>query len=118
MRWEAGRARIHTDRGRLAQALGNLVANAAEHGSGPVELQGRREGRGIEIEVRNRPRPDGQHAAGGGRPAAPGGGERGRGLAIASAAAREAGGTLRVRRDEEEVVASLELPDGGLPPAA
>jgi signal transduction histidine kinase len=54
--------------GRLAQVLGNVIANAAEHGLGAVE-------------VRNR-----------NRPARSGRGERERGLAIAKRAAREPGG--------------------------
>ncbi|HEY1360526.1 MAG TPA: ATP-binding protein [Thermoleophilaceae bacterium] len=80
--WRAGRATVLADRGRLAQAVGNLLANAAEHGEGPVELSAERRGRAVRVEVRN----------------------RGRGLRIASDAAREAGGSVRV-------VAALELPD-------
>lgn len=80
--WRAGRAAVTADRGRLAQALGNLLANAAEHGEGPVRLRAERRGRSVRVEVRN----------------------RGRGLRIASDAAREAGGSL-------SVVAALELPD-------
>lgn len=80
--WRAGRAAVLADRGRLAQALGNLMANAAEHGEGPVELSAERRGGAVRVEVRN----------------------RGRGLRIASDAARDAGGSLRV-------VAALELPE-------
>jgi signal transduction histidine kinase len=97
--WEAGPAPIRADPGRLAQALGNLVANAAEHGDGPVELRGRRVARGVRVEVRN----------------------RGRGLKIADAAARDSGGSVRLHADEDEAVAALELPvadDGEPPPAA
>ena len=80
--WRAGPAMVLADRGRLAQALGNLLANAAEHGDGPVRLRAERRGRAVRVEVRN----------------------RGRGLRIASDAARDAGGSL-------SVVAALELPD-------
>ena len=80
--WRAGRVAVHADRGKLAQAFGNLLANAAEHGEGPVELSAERRGGKVRVEVRN----------------------RGRGLQIASDAARDAGGSLRV-------VAALELPD-------
>ena len=38
--WEAGPSPVDMPRGRAAQALGNLLANAAEHGSGGVELRG------------------------------------------------------------------------------
>lgn len=99
--WRAGRARVVADRGRLAQALGNLLANAAEHGEGPIELRGRRVNGGIRVEVRNSARAE--------RPA--GGEDRGRGLDIASRAAASAGGRLDVDRDGDDVVAVLELPD-------
>jgi signal transduction histidine kinase len=94
--WRAGRVAVHADRGRLAQALGNLIGNAAEHGEGPVELRAERVGGAVRVEVRNRP------AAG-----------RGRGLRIASDAARDVGGSLRVARDRDGVVAALELPEDG-----
>jgi signal transduction histidine kinase len=80
--WRAPGATVRADRGRLAQALGNLMANAAEHGEGPVDLRAERRGGAVRVEVRN----------------------RGRGLQIASDAARDAGGSL-------QVVAALELPD-------
>jgi signal transduction histidine kinase len=103
--WTAGRARIVADPGRLAQALGNLVANAAEHGEGPVELRGRRVNGGVRVEVRNAARAG---ARGGG--AAPGA-DRGRGLDIAQRAAASAGGWVEVEQDGDQVVAALELPD-------
>ncbi len=89
--WDAGRAVARTDPRRLAQALGNLVANATEHGRGPVVVRGRRAGARVRIEVVDR---------GPGIPAArrrrrqPRPGGRGRGLAIAAAAAHDAGGRL------------------------
>ncbi len=91
--------RVVADRGRLAQALGNLVANAAEHGAGSAELRTRRMGDGVRLEVRNRRGPE--------RAPEPG---RGKGLAIAERAARELGGRLDVRVEGEEVVAALDLP--------
>ena len=92
-----GRARV--DRGRLAQALGNLLANAIEHGSGTVELSGRRAGGRVVIEVRDEgPRP---------RAGAAG---RGRGLAIAAAAADDLGGRLTREGRDGATVAALELP--------
>ncbi len=97
--WDAGVPRVVADRGRLAQALGNLLANADEHGDGPVELRGRRVPGAVRIEVRNRARER--------RP--PGKG-RGRGLRIARSAAAAGGGRLEFRRDEDGVVAALELP--------
>jgi signal transduction histidine kinase len=91
--------RVIADRGRLAQALGNLVANAAEHGAGGAELRTRRLGDGVRLEVRNRRGPE--------RAPEPG---RGHGLAIAERAARELGGRLDVRVEGEVVVAALDLP--------
>ncbi|MBX5443485.1 MAG: HAMP domain-containing histidine kinase, partial [Solirubrobacteraceae bacterium] len=80
------------DARRLAQAVGNLVANALEHGDGPVVLRARAAGGGVRIEVDD---------AGGGlavplarlvRRRRSGRGARGRGLAIAAAIARRPGG--------------------------
>lgn len=96
--WRAGPTPIRADPGRLAQALGNLVANAAEHGEGPVELRGRRTPAGVRVEVRNRKR---------------------RGLSIAAEAARDSGGELRFEEGDDAARAVLELPvspEGAAPP--
>ena len=106
--WEGGPAPTVLDRRRLAQALGNLMANAAEHGAGQVQVRGRTTARGVRIEVRNRLRADG------GRRAFP---DRGRGLAIATRAARDLGGRLLVSFDGERAVAVLELPLTALEPS-
>lgn len=103
-RWEGGPATVRADSGRLAQAFGNLLANAVEHGSGPVEMRGRRDGAGVRVEIRN-------ESAGAVpvRPAAAG--ERGRGLAIATRAIEDAGGTLTFEHCREgHTVARVELP--------
>ena len=106
LRWEGEPAAVQVDPGRLAQALGNLVANAVEHGSGTVEVRGRsRDGRAV-VEV---------HDAG---PADPLGARRaplrdagrGRGLAIAARAAEEAGGRVTIERGEHGTTAAVELP--------
>ncbi|MEX2023872.1 MAG: hypothetical protein WD993_02200, partial [Thermoleophilaceae bacterium] len=53
MRWDAGRVLVRADRGRLAQALGNLLSNAVEHGTGPIEVRTVRIDRqAVRIEVR------------------------------------------------------------------
>lgn len=114
VRWEAGRARVRADPGRLSQALGNLLANAAEHGSGPIEVHAARKGsKAVRVEVRdggprNRPARSGtahpRHARGAIST------DRGRGVAIAERAIREAGGTLTLRRDRRGTVAAVELP--------
>ena len=89
-RWEGGPAVVHADPRRLSQALGNLVANAVEHGSGPVELRGRRRDDTVVVEVID--------------------GGRGRGLSIAAEAVQEAGGRLELERGEHSTRAAVELP--------
>jgi signal transduction histidine kinase len=97
--WRAAGTRVTAAPGRVAQALGNLVANAVEHGEGPVELRGRRTEGGVRLEVVN-------------------GRERGRGLAVASSAATEAGGRMAFEARGEETVAAVELPATDEDPAA
>ena len=101
LHWEAGTAAVRADRRRLAQMLGNLLANAVEHGSGAVRLRGRRRGSKVVIEVVDdgpRPVPVAVHP------------DRGRGLGIAARAAEEAGGRLTVTRTPEGTRAAVELP--------
>lgn len=100
VRW-SGRGTVRAGRGDVAKALGNVLANAVEHGDGPLEIRGGRWNGRVRVEVEN----------------------RGRGLAIAAAAARDAGGRLEVRSRGESTVAALELPaddaqDPERPPAA
>jgi signal transduction histidine kinase len=111
--WNAGRAHVQADRSRLSQALGNVLANAAEHGSGPIEVHAVRKGsRSVRVEVR-----DGGPAVRAGRRRG-GAFARGHGLAIARRAIREAGGTFELDCDRDGTVAAIELPlahsaDGG-----
>lgn len=86
--WRAGSALVDADPGRVSQALGNLLSNAVEHGDGNVVLRGVRRAGRLRVEVAN----------------------RGRGLAIAHRAVEDAGGTLRLARTGEDVVARIELP--------
>ncbi|MGI9183651.1 MAG: sensor histidine kinase [Solirubrobacteraceae bacterium] len=91
--WSGGHSSLRGDRVRLAQATGNLIANAIEHGGGRVEVRGRRWGAGARIEVSD----DGP-----GLPAsvprltrgARRRGNRGRGLAIVAGVAKAHGGRL------------------------
>jgi len=101
MTWEGPSVDVRADRRRLAQALGNLIANAVEHGSGAVQLRGRRAGRSVRVEVSDAGAPD--------DPSGPGA-ERGRGLAIAREAVEEAGGTLVLERGRRGTTAAIELP--------
>jgi two-component system sensor histidine kinase MtrB len=86
--WEGGPVTAEIDRRRLAKALGNVLANAAEHGSGDIRVTGRAHNGGVRLQVRN----------------------RGRGLRIASAAAEEMGGRLSFEVDGDTAVATLDLP--------
>ena len=99
IRWRAGSALVRADRGRLAQLLCNLVDNAVEHGSGPVDVTARRSAGGVVIEVRN----PGLGATGR-RPAA------GAGWASRRAAAADSGALLAVERRGDGTIATVELP--------
>jgi signal transduction histidine kinase len=106
--WLGGPAPARVDRRELAKALGNLVANAAEHGEGQIRVRGRTTPSGVRIEIRNRNPRIGR------TPATPPAGrslpERGRGLRIAERAARQLGGRVLVDLGGAETVAVLELP--------
>ncbi len=108
--WVGGPVPARLDRGRFAQALGNMLANAAEHGAGDVRVVGRAHGGRVSVEVSNRVALGAAEGAG----AAERGGtaERGRGLLIASRAAEELGGRLSFEILGDSAVATLDLPDG------
>jgi signal transduction histidine kinase len=108
---EAGEAAIvRGDRLRLAQAVGNLVANALEHGTGRVELVARSMGDRVRIEVADEgpglPAPVADLTR---RPRA-GRGQRGRGLAIAADIADRHGGRLVAAPSARGARVALELP--------
>jgi two-component system osmolarity sensor histidine kinase EnvZ len=86
--WHGEPAPINIDRRRFAKALGNLLANAAEHGSGGIRVTGRTQDGRVRLQVRN----------------------RGRGLTIASEAAEELGGALSFEIVDDTAVATLDLP--------
>ena len=106
--------------GRLAQVLGNVAANAAEHGVGPVAVRAHREGAVAWLEVANADAaPRGRRWGGrlwparlrrDGRPRFRRVPARGRGLRIARRAARKLGGRLSVERDDGVTRAVVELP--------
>jgi DNA-binding response OmpR family regulator len=107
---------VRGDRVRLAQAVGNLVANALEHGAGRVELLARAQGDRVRIEVADEgpglPAPVHDLTR---RPRA-GRGRRGRGLAIAADIADRHGGRLVAAPTARGARLALELPAwrGGL----
>jgi signal transduction histidine kinase len=102
---EPARTASRIDAGRLSQIVANLVDNAAEHGTGPVEVRWSATGSGARLEIRNGNRPPGLDERGAARAAG-----RGRGLGIAARAARELGAGLRVDSGDEVTAATLELP--------
>jgi len=102
--WRAGQPVVEADPARLSQAIGNLLSNAVEHGGGDVEVRGDRAPATVRLEVRS----SGPAFGSGGPPDRRQG--RGRGLAIATRAVEEAGGTLRVAPSSGGAVVALELP--------
>jgi signal transduction histidine kinase len=110
MHWTGGRAVVAGQRLRLAQAIGNLIANAIEHGGGAIEVHGRAGVASVRLEVidggpgLSAPVP--QLARQARRPL----GLRGHGLAIASAVARAHGGRLASAPSHRGARLVLELP--------
>ena len=112
LEWSGVPARVWGERLRLAQATGNLIANAIEHGGGEISVRGSlaSERACVRIEVVD---------AGPGLPAPVadlarrprrGRGARGRGLAIAATVARDHGGRLAAAPSERGARLVLELP--------
>ncbi len=108
--WSGDGAAVRGDRLRLVQAVGNLIANAIEHGSGPIEVSGEVRGGQVELRVRDHgpglPVPIAELT----RRARRGQGERGRGLAIAAAVAHAHGGSLGCAPSPCGAMLSLVLP--------
>jgi signal transduction histidine kinase len=108
--WSGRPANVCGDRLRLAQATGNLIANAIEHGGGVVEVRGAARAGCARVEVIDAgpglPAP----LAGLARRPRAGRGARGRGLAIASAVAASHGGRLEAAPSRQGARLVLELP--------
>jgi signal transduction histidine kinase len=119
LRWRAGRSRVVCEPAAIARALDNLLANALEHGRGPVRLDGTlRAGHvrllvsdgadagaapALAVGVHPRRRP----AAGSRRARDP---RRGHGLRVVADVAAAHGGRFASCRHEAGACAVLELP--------
>jgi signal transduction histidine kinase len=107
----AGPAPVRADRLRLAQAVANLVVNAAEHGRGDVVVRVRADRSLVRIEVADAgPGPAPALVAEAARRHRGPTGARGHGLAVAAGVAARHGGLLSVAADGGVV---LELPRAG-----
>jgi signal transduction histidine kinase len=99
---------VHADRLRLTQAVGNLVLNALEHGTGPVRVRAHATRTHVRVEVRDHgpglPAPVAALAAG------LHGGRRGHGLAIAARVVARHGGRLLTAPVSSGACVVLELP--------
>jgi signal transduction histidine kinase len=105
---------VRGERLRLAQACGNLVANALEHGGGDVAVRARALGRTVRVEITD---------AGPGLPAPVPAllararshrGRRGHGLAVAARVAARHGGRLAAGPSPRGARLVLELPAAGV----
>jgi signal transduction histidine kinase len=105
---------VHADRLRLAQAIGNLVVNALEHGAGPVRLRAHATRTHVRVEVRDHgpglPAPVAALAGGGHA------GRRGHGLAIAARVVARHGGRLLTAPVSSGACVVLELPRADVAP--
>jgi signal transduction histidine kinase len=105
-----GAAVVHADAVRVAQATGNVVANAIEHGGGTVEIRTRRIGDRIRVEVADGgPGLPASVAELARRPRA-GRGRRGRGLAIAANVLTHCGGRIAAVPSAGGGRVAIELP--------
>jgi signal transduction histidine kinase len=130
LRWGAGRARVVGDRRQLTRALDNLVANAIEHGRGPIEVSSAVRRNRLRVLVRDggreEPRPGGvalgfpgavaPHRLRARRRAADP--RRGHGLEIVRRVAAAHGGRFVLRSSPGLTLAVLELPVAEAPAPA
>lgn len=108
--WSGAAASVLGDRVRLAQAVGNLIANAIEHGAGPVEVQGATHTATVWVQVSDHGQGLPAPLAALTRRAQSGRGDRGRGLAIVAEIAADHGGQLIAAPRDHGARLVLELP--------
>lgn len=106
VRWRCGDEIADVDPVRVAQALDNLIANALEHGSGEITIEGASHRGSIDLIVRDR-----GAAMRSARPRRESDPRRGHGLRITRAVAERSGGALRLAaRPRGGTAAALVLP--------
>ncbi len=103
--WCAGKIAVQGNGARLEQALANLLANALEHGSGPVMVRSKEVDGRVVVEVNDRGQaqvlqPDSCTDKG----------RRGHGLKIVSETAARHGGTVEARVSSEGTSIRMDLP--------
>ena len=116
--WDGPPVSVWGDRLRLAQALGNLIANAIEHGGGAVEVRGVVGESVVRLEVCDEGPGLRAPIAQLTRRARRGRGARGRGLAIAAAIVETHGGRVITAPAQQGARVALELPLAPEGPAA
>lgn len=108
LRWRGGESRILCEPAAIARALDNLIANALEHGSGPVRVEGAVVAGRVRLAVCDEGR-----AEAGERPRAERDWRRGHGRAIVTAVASAHGGRFASCAHANGTSAILELPKAG-----
>ena len=106
--WRAGRPEVWGQAGRLGQALDNLIANALEHGAGPVTVVGRLTSTSVTVAVLDRGEGLRRSLE---RPAAVSWrARRGHGLAIVRRAIDDHGGRMQLIRESRGTGVQISLP--------
>jgi signal transduction histidine kinase len=109
LRWRANGSRLVCDRAAVARALDNLLANAVEHGRGPIQVEGSVSGGKLRIAVADGRQTDRVTTTplARPRPQRPG---RGQGLKIVAEIAADHGGRFAACAHGGGAKAILELP--------
>jgi signal transduction histidine kinase len=107
--WRGGRSEVICDPDAISRALDNLIANAIEHGSGPIRIEGSGRPGFVRLHVANLPglAPSTTATLAPRRGRDP---RRGHGLGLVSAVAAEHGGRFAACRHRGGTSAVLELP--------
>jgi signal transduction histidine kinase len=108
--WSGPAGIVHGDRARLSQVTANLIANAIEHGGGPVRVSGRADSGRVRVEVLDAGPGLSAPVAELARAPWRKGRGRGHGLAIACSVAAAHGGSVASAPSERGARLVLELP--------